>query len=267
MRSPFRLPGLLLLVGMTALAGCTTPHAGDFHEAEADRWEATNRKIYSLNKGIDRYALRPAASVYRTVVPLPARHGIGNAFSNYGEPGNFVNAVLQGKIKQAFRTMDRFILNSTIGVGGIADNATDLGRPKEPEDFDQTFATWGIPSGPYLVLPFFGPSTVRGGFGLAADFAADPADYARNAISNPSFLWKTGQVLTRVVDLRARVSDQGGDSLLAGSLDEYTLVKSAYLQNRRNAIWDGNPPPEPEDELPDMPPPGDAPVSAPPPPQ
>ncbi len=253
-----RLVPLLLLTGVAA---CTTPHAGDYKAAAADPWEKTNRKIYAVNKKIDRYALRPAAKVYRTVVPTPARHGIANAFSNYNEPLTFVNAILQGKIKQAFRTLDRFIVNSTIGVAGLADVATDLGRPEEPEDFGQTFAVWGIPSGPYLMLPFFGPSTVRDGVGTGIDLFYNPSDLARNAFFHPSIFIKGGQILVNVVNLRERASEQGADQLLADSLDEYTLVKSAYLQSRRSAIWDGNPPPDDEDMLPDEPQ-TDAPASA-----
>lgn len=229
------------LLGL-ALAGCATPRATSFESAEADRWEATNRRVYAFNKKADRYVLKPLAQGYRTVVPKAARNGITNVYGTYGEPANFMNAILQGKIKQAFRTLDRFLINATIGVGGLADNATELGRPEEPEDFGQTFAQWGIEAGPYVVLPLFGPSTLRDSFGLAFDFVIDPADFARNAAFSPSLYWRGGQIATRLINFRSRLMDQGGDDLLAGSLDEYTLVKSAYLQNRRNAIYDGNPP-------------------------
>ena len=229
-----------LLAAALPLAACTTPKAGSYEVASADRWEGTNRKIYNFNKRLDRVALKPLANTYRTVVPKAARNGITNVYSNYGEPGNFVNAILQGKIKQAFRTLDRALINTTLGVGGLADNATDLGRPQEPEDFGQTFATWGIESGPYVVLPVFGPSTLRDSFGLTADVFLDPADFARNAAFSPSIWWRIGQISTRVINFRARATDQGADKLLEDSLDEYTLLKSAYLQNRRNALYDGN---------------------------
>lgn len=241
--APLILPLLALAL---PLAACTTPKAGSYEVASADRWEGTNRKIYNFNKRLDRVALKPLANTYRTVVPTAARHGITNVYSNYGEPGNFVNALLQGKIKQAFRTLDRAILNTTLGVGGLADNATDLGRPEESEDFGQTFATWGIESGPYVVLPVFGPSTLRDSFGLTADIFLDPADFARNAAFSPSIYWRIGQISTRIINFRARVTEQGGDKLLEDSLDEYTLLKSAYLQNRRNALYDGNLPIEDE---------------------
>jgi phospholipid-binding lipoprotein MlaA len=234
-----RYIGIALLL---PLAACATPKAGSFEVAEADRWEGRNRKIYNFNKRLDARVLKPTANVYRTVVPKSARTGITNIYSNYGEPANIMNALLQGKIKQAFRSLDRLIINTTLGIGGIADNATELGRPQEPEDFGQTFATWGIESGPYVVLPVFGPSTLRDSFGLAFDIVIDPADFARNAAFSPSIPWRIGQLATRIINFRARATEMGADTLLSESLDEYALLKSVYLQNRRNAIYDGNPP-------------------------
>ncbi len=256
---PRRLAVALVVAILPGLSACATPRAGGMAVAEADRWEVTNRRIYQFNKNIDRTVLKPVANSYRTVVPLAARHGITNAYSNYGEPSNFLNAILQGKISQAFRTLDRFLINSTLGLGGLADNATELDRPRESEDFGQTFAVWGIESGPYVMLPVFGPSTLRDSFGLAADIIIDPADFARNAAFSPSIPWRIGQLGLRIVNVRARLTDQGGDQLLADSLDEYTLVKSAYLQSRRNAIYDGNLPLEPEEEDFDAPPPASPP--------
>jgi phospholipid-binding lipoprotein MlaA len=245
---PARLRPALLMLLLLAVAGCVTgPKGGTYDAAQADPWENSNRRVYALNKKIDRYALKPAALGYRTIVPRPARQAISNGFSNYNEAGNFVNAVAQGKIKQAFRTLDRFLLNSTLGVGGLADVATKLGRPQEPEDFGQTLAEWGIKSGPFVVLPFFGPSTVRDGVGLAVDIGADPVDITRNIIASPAIWWRIGQLGTRLVGVRSQLIDQGADALLAGSLDEYTLVKTAYLQRRYSQIWDGNPPFEEDD--------------------
>ena len=265
MRVDFRVFGsgrglACLALVLLPLAGCATPRAGSLAVAEADRWEKSNRNIYAFNKKIDKYALKPAASTYRAIVPTAARHGITNLYSTYNEPLNFINALLQGKISQAFRSVDRFLINATLGVGGLADNATDLGRPEEPEDWGQTFATWGIESGPYVMLPFFGPSTLRDSFGLGFDFVVHPSDFVRNATLSPSILWRAGQISLRLVNLRDRLSEQGGDAILAGSLDEYTLVKSAYLQRRRDQIWDGNPPYVPDDYVPD-----DADSAAPPP--
>ena len=130
---------------------------------DSDRYEQVNRAVYGFNRKLDRYALKPATQVYRAVTPEAGRRGISNGLSNLQEPLSFFNAIAQGKIKQAFRTLDRLIINTTLGVGGLADNATDLGRPAEPEDFGQTLAVWGVKSGPYLMLPLLGPSTLRDG--------------------------------------------------------------------------------------------------------
>ena len=243
----------IVLVAGALLAACTTPKAGGMEVAEADRYELQNRRMYAFNKRLDRSVLKPLANTYRTVVPTAARNGITNVYSNYGEPGNILNALLQGKISQAFRSLDRFIINTTLGIGGLADNATDLDRPQEREDFGQTFAAWGIESGPYVILPVFGPSTLRDSFGLTADILIDPADFARNAAFSPTIYWRIGQISTRIINFRARVTEQGADQLLADSLDEYAVVRSAYLQNRRNAIYDGNLPPDPLDEMPEEP--------------
>lgn len=254
---------VLLLLPLLGLAACATPRAGDLDQAALDPWEKTNRRIFALNNGIDRYALRPAANVYRAVVPRPARNGIHNALSNYNEPLNFTNAVLQGKISGAFRVLDRFIVNSTVGLGGLVDVASGIGRPEENHDYGQTFAVWGIESGPFLMLPLFGPSTVRDGVGTVLDLAANPADLSRNWIANPSIFWRLGQASTQVVDLRARVSDQGADKMMADSLDAYTLVKSAWLQRRLSQIWDGNPPVKDEDFLDELPADDPTPLEAP----
>jgi phospholipid-binding lipoprotein MlaA len=255
-----------LALPLLALNACATPRAGEMPVAEADRWEASNRRMYAFNSRLDRAVLKPLANTYRTVVPVAARHGITNVYSTYGEPANILNALLQGKVSQAFRSLDRLIINATIGVAGLADNATDLDRPQEREDFGQTFAVWGIESGPYVVLPVFGPSTLRDSFGLGADILIDPADFARNAAFSPSIYWRIGQIGTRIVNFRARATEQGADQLLADSLDEYTLVKSAYIQSRRNAIYDGNLPPDPIDEEEAEPEPAPAPETPPPPP-
>lgn len=235
-----RIPLALILA--VPLASCATPQSLSLERAEADPWEATNRKLYAVNKDLDRYAVKPVATVYRTVVPVPGRTAIANGFGNYGEPQNFFNFLLQGKIKLAFQSLDRFIINTTLGVGGLADNATALGRPERNTDWGQTFAQWGVKSGPYLMLPFFGPSSLRDGIGTPLDLIVDPSDFVRNATLSPSLLWRGGLIGVRVINVRSRLTDAGGDSILAGSLDEYALVRSAWLQRRRAQLYYGNPP-------------------------
>lgn len=245
-----RVVECIVAIGLlTGVAGCATPHPGSMAEAYRDPYEKTNRKLYAFNKKLDHYALLPTARVYRKVIPAVARHGVSHGLSNLNEPVSFINAVLQGKIKQAFRTVDRFLINSVVGIGGLVDVATKWGRPEEKEDFGQTFAVWGIKSGPYLMLPFFGPSTLRDGVGLGVEFALDPVPYARNAVIHWTTLDSVGLFGLRAIDLRSQLIDQDADGLLAGSLDEYATVRSAFLQHRQSQIYDGNPPDE-EDVIP-----------------
>ena len=238
---------LLALAILLSIGACATPQVGGNAAALRDPYEATNRRVYALNRGLDKYALKPAAQAYRAVVPQVARRGVSNALNNIDEPVSFINAVLQGKIGQAFRTVDRFLLNTTLGVGGLGDVATGLGRPEEVEDFGQTLAVWGVGSGPYLMLPLLGPSTFRdlGGFGV--DFVNDPVSYARNAAINPTLVESAGQFTLETIDLRSKLIDAGADGVLTGSLDEYATVRSAFLQSRQSDILDGVLPVEDDD--------------------
>lgn len=256
-------PACLALLCLLALPACTTTGSTDLARAEADPWEKSNRRVHAFNKGLDRWVVKPVTTGYRAVVPRPARTAVSNAYGNYGEPANFANAVLQGKLAQAFRTLDRFILNSTLGVAGIADVATGLGRPREPEDFGQTLARWGVKSGPYVVLPLFGPSTLRDGLMTPVDFVVDPADFVRNAWLSPAWSVRIGVMTGRVINFRNQLIETGADKLLADSLDDYALARSAYLQRRRLQLFDGQLPPE-EDPFaePDLEPPADAPAEA-----
>ena len=224
------------------LAGCATPRSLSLESAEADPWEARNRRVYAFNKKLDRYVMMPITNGYRTVVPVAGRRGIGNAYNNYGEPFNFMNFILQGRPDLAFQSVDRFLLNTTLGIGGLGDAATDIGRPQNDTDWGQTFSQWGIASGPYMVFPFFGPSTLRDGIATPIDFVVDPADFVRNATLSPSLWWRAGQISLRIIDIRSRLVDTGADGLLASSLDEYATVRSAWLQRRRAQLYYGNPP-------------------------
>jgi len=233
----------VVVLGFTLLAGCAT-HPGDMAQAYRDPYERFNRKVYSLNKGLDRYALFPGAKAYRTVIPAAARRGVAGGFANLDEPLSFINAGLQAKPKAAGRTLARFIVNTVFGVAGLVDVATDWGLREQKEDFGQTFAVWGIKSGPYLMLPFFGPSTLRDGVGLGVEFVADPVPYVRNRITR----WRTINTVEefglKALNLRSNLIDAGADGILASSLDEYATVRSAYLQRRQAQIYDGNPPDE-----------------------
>jgi phospholipid-binding lipoprotein MlaA len=232
------------LLAALLLTACASTGSTDLARAEADPWEKSNRRVFAFNKGLDRWVVKPVTTGYRFVAPKPVRTAVSNAYGNYGEPANFINSVLQGKFAQAFRTIDRFLLNSTLGVAGITDVATDLGRPKEPEDFGQTLARWGVKSGPYVVLPLFGPSTLRDGIMTPFDFFIDPADFARNAWLSPGWDVRIAMASGRIINFRNTLIETGADKLLADSLDNYTLAKSAYLQRRRLQLFDGQLPAE-----------------------
>lgn len=261
-------PRLVLALALL-LPGCATMPSTDLAQAEADPWEKTNRRIHNFNKGLDRWVVRPAAVSYRFVVPRPVRSAVSNAYGNYGEPASFTNSILQGKFAQAFRTLDRFILNTTLGIGGISDVATELGRPREPEDFGQTLARWGVKSGPYLVLPLFGPSTLRDGLMTPVDFFVDPADFTRNAWLHPGWDVRLSMTGGRIINFRNTLIETGADKLLAESLDDYALARSAYLQRRRLQLFDGQLPADedpfadPADAAPADEPPAETPKDAP----
>ena len=232
-----------VLLATSLLAACaTTP--GHQLAAERDPYEKTNRSIYKFNRALDNAAVKPATKVYRAVVLKAAQRGITNFFNNVDEPFSFVNALLQGKVEQAARTFGRFAINTTLGVGGLADHATDMGLPEEPEDFGQTLATWGVKSGPYVMLPFLGPSTFRDAVGFGVERVGDPyrVGVGELKLSTTESIGLTGLELA---DTRSYVMDTA-DPLLQGSADEYATVKSAYLQYRWNLIHDGAPP---EDEF------------------
>lgn len=260
-----RCTRVAVLLTASLLAACaTTP--GNQLAAERDPWEKTNRSIYKFNRGLDKAVVTPATKVYRAVTPAAAQRGIGNAFNNVDEPYSFINAVMQGKVKQAFRTAARFLINTTLGVGGLADHATDMGLPEEPEDLGQTLATWGLDSGAYVMLPLFGPSTMRDAIGFGVERVGDPYRLALGQ-ANLSTLESIGLTGIELADTRSYVMDTA-DSLLEGSADEYATVKSAYLQYRWNLIHDGAPPEnydenQPVEQIPTAAPTDPDPVAAP----
>lgn len=257
---PFALAASLLLTA------CASTGSTDLARAEADPWERSNRRVHAFNKGLDRWAVKPVTTGYRAVAPKQVRTAVSNAYGNYGEPANFLNSVLQGKFAQAFRTLDRFLLNSTLGIVGAMDLAADLGRRREPEDFGKTLARWGVKSGPYMVLPLFGPSTLRDGIMTPVDFFIDPADFVRNAWLSPGWDVRLGMTSGRIINYRNTLIETGADKLLANSLDDYALVRSAYLQRRRLQLFDGQLPAEedPFAEPPEEPSPPEVPKAQPP---
>lgn len=228
-----RLSLLLLLAAM--LGGCATSGSGGAM-AENDPYEGFNRGVWEFNQAIDTVAIKPATTVYRTVTPVPARRGIRGILANLSEPFSFINNLLQGKPDRAFNSLGRFLVNSTIGVGGLADHATDLGLPPTDEDFGQTLAVAGAKESPYLVLPLLGPSTVRDAVGTAVEFVADPARVVINEeLTATQEYAVTG---TRVLNGRSQLIESGAEELLDSSADPYAAARSAYFQRRAAAIRD-----------------------------
>jgi len=221
----------LLLVALAA-SGCASAPAGD--PVEHDPWESMNRGLYGFNDGLDKISFKPLARGYVKIFPSPVRRSVTNFSRNLSTPGSVINNFLQGKPGHGFGELGRFIMNTTVGIGGLFDVATLSGLEARPEDFGQTAAVWGVPSGPYLMLPVFGPRTVRDALTLPLDIAADPLRYYGDDTIRIS-LW-----LLRAVDLRARLLPLEG--LVADSADPYVTTRESYLQNREFEIYDGDPP-------------------------
>ena len=206
------------------------------HEDIADPLEPVNRVVDKFNDKVDRAVLKPTAEVYEKVVPAPARTSVTNFFSNLGEPLVIVNQFLQGKPEEGFSDAGRLLVNSTIGLLGLFDPATQMGLPKHNEDFGQTFGRWGIGEGWYVVLPIVGPSTVRDTFGKIGDYQFDALAHheevrERNSIAGLRLVNARANLLsaTKVRDTAA--------------LDTYLFTRDAYRQHRWSRVYDGNPPP------------------------
>lgn len=229
---PYRLTLVLLTL---ALSGCATTAQQQRTDAN-DPFEPINRASFAFNDSLDRALLRPAARGYRAVTPEFLQIGISNVFSNAKYPVTLVNNALQGKFGAAFNDTGRIVLNTTLGVGGLFDPATDVGLERNDEDFGQTFGTWGVPSGPYFVVPFYGPTTLRDGVGSLIDDFAEPRSYLEDD-STRYGLWVAGNFERRVRLLDA-------DALLSRTGDPYAFVRSAYLQRREFQVQDGNMPTE-----------------------
>jgi phospholipid-binding lipoprotein MlaA len=242
----------LILVAAVAVGGCaTTGDRAGLERDPRDPMEGFNRNVWAFNQAVDQAAIKPVTTVYRTVTPIPARRGISRVMDNLREPLSFINNLLQGKPGRAVNSLGRFLINTTIGVGGLADHATDLGLPETREDFGQTLAAWGFKSSPYLVLPLLGPSTVRDGIGTAATFAADPAQIGLKEAGVSSDV-RTGMTVLRVIDARSRVIDLGVDAALEAAADPYAAARNAYFQRREAELQDvasGNLSREDEDRL------------------
>jgi len=239
--SLFRALGVLIL-SLFVTAGCASMPDPTDAEAVAefeeinDPGEPANRAVFEFNRGLDTVIVKPAAGMYRHIIPPPVREGIHNALNNLRSPVVFFNDILQGEFGRAGTTLMRFVINSTIGVLGLGDPATDFGFEYHNEDFGQTLATWGVDEGPYIMLPIFGPSNPRDAVGLVVDFISDPLNWwATNTDREFITYSRSG---TRAVDGRARNYDVLED-LERSSLDFYAAIRSLYRQRRIDEISNG----------------------------
>jgi len=229
----------LTLAASVLLVGCASAPTAN----PKDPWESMNRSVASFNDKVDDNVLKPVATGYRNVVPDLVQTGVRNVFNNFADMWSTVNNLLQLKPLNTAESLGRVVVNTVFGIYGIFDVATYIKLERHPEDFGQTLGYWGVPNGPYLVLPLFGPSTLRDGASLPVDFAVSPTQYINDIPTR-------NQVFAlRLVSKRAELL-KSGNMLEEASIDKYSFTRDAYLQYRRSQIYDGNPPDE-EDTIDD----------------
>ena len=226
---PLVLAIALLVTSVPVRAGATAPEATQAIEAVNDPWEPFNRAMFDFNEGLDRWVLRPAAIGWDTVLPHPVQVSIDNVFDNLAFPARFVNDLLQGEIDPATVTLGRFVVNTTAGVGGLIDWATDMGLPKHSADFGQTLGRWGSPSGPYIVWPVFGSSNPRDTVGIVADSYLDVTGLFGDVATLAAV------PVVQTVNMRSLMLDEI-DSARDASFDFYIAARSAYLERRQRLI-------------------------------
>ncbi|MEN8170263.1 MAG: VacJ family lipoprotein [Pseudomonadota bacterium] len=209
---------------------------------EKDPLERFNRTVYEFNDGFDRLLLKPVAEGYEAAIPAPVNNRISNIFSHIDDVIVIINDILQLKFEQTISDIGRFTFNSTFGLFGLFDVASHMELPKHNEDFGQTLGHWGLGSGPYLVLPILGPSTLRDGSGLLVDWQLDPIAH----IEGTPERW--GTITLEAVDTRAGLL-RASRILDTAALDRYVFLRDAYLQRRNNLIYDGNPPTDEMDDF------------------
>ena len=244
-------PVMIILTLALTLAGCATtatlaPEQPAMHSVKEfaddenilpnDPWEGFNRSMYKFNYNFDKYVFLPVVDSYEYIMPTVAQTGVSNFFNNIGEIRTFYNSLLQAKGKKSMVTLGRLVTNTTIGIGGLFDPATNFGMKRQNEDFGQTLGVWGVPSGPYLVIPVLGPSTARGATGFVVDSAAHYA--IKNAIGPDRNLGMSNGVLAGItvlkgIDNRHQQPFRYHDS---GYVFEYELVQFLYRQSREMQV-------------------------------
>ncbi len=228
-----------ILLILIFINGCASINS----DVPEDPFESINRPIYTFNRALDKAILKPVATGYQTITPQPLQTGVNNFFENLDDLVTAFNALLQGKVTQSVSDTTRFLVNSTVGIGGLFDVGSSMGLDKHDEDLGQTLGYWGFDSGAYVMLPFFGPTTIRDGFGEIGDYPLNPFRYTdhiptKNTVSG-----------LNLIDKRAGILEF--DAQLEEAIDEYAFIRDAYLQNRQYRVYDGNPPEDEEDWLDD----------------
>jgi phospholipid-binding lipoprotein MlaA len=240
-----RAGALALLALVMGLAGCATLPNGkpDPH----DRFERLNRSVYKFNTTLDHAILRPITRAYVKATPQPVRTSVNNVVSNLAYPVTLVNDFLQGKFSDGMTDTARLLVNSTIGIGGLFDPASGMGLDQHHQDFGLTMGRWGMRSGPYLMLPFLGPSTVRDAFGLVPDYLLLHEIETVQLFDNNAYIeWSLFSIGT--INRRSQLLDE--DRILDRTYDPYAFLRGAYLQRRDYLIHEGQAP-SPEEEFPD----------------
>jgi phospholipid-binding lipoprotein MlaA len=224
---------VLIALSASTLAGCAT--SGN----PKDPIEGFNRAMFAFNEGLDAAIIKPVATGYDAVLPAPVQTGVTNFFGNIADFFIGINNLLQGKVGDGVGDFGRVAINSTIGLLGVLDVATEMGIEKHNEDFGQTFGRWGVGNGAYVVLPVFGPRTARDTVGLVLDVKADPVAQLDHVPTRNSL------AVLRLINDRANMLS--ADKVIEeAALDKYSYIRGAYLQRRRNLIYDGNAPREAE---------------------
>jgi len=223
------LKRITILIVCASMIGCASIPAGSERSPD-DPWEPFNRSVFSFNESLDDYLLKPITKGYRFILPKPAQQGVDNFFGNYRDIYTSANNLLQGNLSMAFSDLMRVVVNTIFGLGGLFDVATPGGLEKHKADFGQTFGVWGIPAGPYVVLPFFGPSNVHDTLGTAVDLETD---YLFRMLPNVAL--RNSLTALRVVNARNNYYE-AGDLLEGAALDKYTFTRDAYIQRRQYQI-------------------------------
>ncbi len=222
---------LVMALILLALAGCASTEAA---KSNGDPYENVNRKVYSFNDKLDKNFFEPVAKKYAQYTPSPVRSGITNFFDNTGYLNTIANDLLQGKISQTAHDSGRFLVNSTIGIGGLFDPATSMGLKQNNEDLGQTFGKWGAKEGTYLMLPLMGPSSTRDVTSPVMSLLLNPLTYFASVVTIPAGVVSVVNSRANLLDA-SRIRDQA-------ALDPYTFVREAWRQQREYDIYDGNPP-------------------------